>query len=390
MKPMAARSRERGFISVEAVLCGRTCWLILGLALSLLGFAIGAQGAPPWPAVLTWEELPALPDPIGLGGMYAGVSHGALIAAGGANFPDKPSWEDGQKAWCDTIYVLENPGGVWRVADERLPRPRAYGVSVTYNNSVICIGGMDHQQCYSDVFKIEWADGNIRTTWLPPLPRPCGYACGALVGTRVYVAGGLPDPKATKCLRTFWALDLSKPAGQMRWEQLEAWPGPERMLAVAGAQDGAFFLLSGRRVEKDSNDAPRLVTPDLRDAYWYRPARGAQPGVWRRIADLPRPVVGAPSPAIALGQSLIAVPGGVDQSTLKFKPHEHPGFPPEIHVYHTVTNTWTVRGQLPAGGSRVTAPVAAWEGGWVIVSGERSPGLRSPKVFRARAAERER
>src|ERR1051326_3509891 len=38
---------------------------------------------------LDWKELPALPDREGFATPFAGVSGGALIVAGGANFPVK-------------------------------------------------------------------------------------------------------------------------------------------------------------------------------------------------------------------------------------------------------------------------------------------------------------
>ena len=38
------------------------------------------------PENITWELLPELPNPQGLGGAFAGVSNGALIVAGGSNF----------------------------------------------------------------------------------------------------------------------------------------------------------------------------------------------------------------------------------------------------------------------------------------------------------------
>ena len=38
---------------------------------------------------LTWNQLPSLPDPLGVAAPIAGVSGGALVVAGGANFPGK-------------------------------------------------------------------------------------------------------------------------------------------------------------------------------------------------------------------------------------------------------------------------------------------------------------
>ncbi len=65
---------------------------------------------------LKWMELPALPDAEGFAGMFSGTSHGVLMAAGGANFPEGRPWEGGQKTWHDTIYVLQKPDGRWKTA----------------------------------------------------------------------------------------------------------------------------------------------------------------------------------------------------------------------------------------------------------------------------------
>ncbi|MBA3313203.1 MAG: hypothetical protein H0T47_07940 [Planctomycetaceae bacterium] len=61
--------------------------------------------------LLTWQELPPLPDEIGFAATYAGVVDGSLVVAGGTNFPDAPPWEDGKKAWYRHAFVLEEPGG---------------------------------------------------------------------------------------------------------------------------------------------------------------------------------------------------------------------------------------------------------------------------------------
>src|SRR4051794_9202194 len=43
--------------------------------------------------VPVWTQLPSLPDPEGFASAFAGVSHDALLVAGGANFPDKRPWD---------------------------------------------------------------------------------------------------------------------------------------------------------------------------------------------------------------------------------------------------------------------------------------------------------
>jgi len=56
------------------------------------------------------RELPPLPDPRGVAGVFAGVSGNALLVAGGANFPGQPPWEGGQKKWNNEVYVLSVTG----------------------------------------------------------------------------------------------------------------------------------------------------------------------------------------------------------------------------------------------------------------------------------------
>lgn len=84
-----------------------------------------------------WTRLPNLPDARGVAGPFAGVSGGALIAAGGANFPNGFPWEGGTKVWHDDVYVLPiqldrgrrpaNCRARWAMES---PRPRRVGLSV--------------------------------------------------------------------------------------------------------------------------------------------------------------------------------------------------------------------------------------------------------------------
>ena len=151
--------------------------------------------------------MPSLPDKKGFAGSFAGVSNGVLIVAGGANFPDKKPWEGGKKVWYDTVFVLERPYDEWRVAG-KLPRPLGYGVSVTYGDGLVCIGGSDAERHYADAFRLEWRNSKMILTKLPPLPEPVANCSGALVGDVLYVAGGLEKPDSKNTLKTAWRIDL--------------------------------------------------------------------------------------------------------------------------------------------------------------------------------------
>src|SRR6476659_7090101 len=132
-----------------------------------------------------------------------------------------------RKIWYDSVYVLPRPDGEW-LTGFKLPRPLAYGVSISTRDGIICAGGADAKRHYADVFRLSWRNGSIRTESLPPLPQAMANGCCALMGETFYVAGGIENPEATNCFKTFWALDLS--ARQPHWKELTSWPGPARML----------------------------------------------------------------------------------------------------------------------------------------------------------------
>ena len=262
------------------------------------------------PSPLMWTPLPALPDPIGFAGSFAGVVGERLIVGGGANFPDRPPWEDGTKVWTDRVFALDDPEEPWRLLDDRLPRPLGYGVSISTPDGLVCLGGSDAERHHAEAFLLRDVDGRLTRDDLPPLPRPCANACGAILNGVIYVAGGTETPDATTALGTFWALDWDVEPEVRRWRELPTWPGPPRILGVAGARDGAFYLLSGAELHPGPDGKPRRTF--LKDAYRYQPAIG-----WSQIADLPRAAVAAPSPAAAIGTAHLLVLGGDDGDAVR-------------------------------------------------------------------------
>ena len=318
---------------------------------------------------LNWKQLLPVPDRVGLAAPFAGVSGDALIVAGGANFPGKMPWEGGQKVWHDAVYVLTEPTGNW-LSGFKLSRPMAYGVSVTTRAGIVCAGGADAREHFRKVFLLRWVGGRIETKPLPPLPRPMANGCGAWAGGTIFLAGGIERPDATNAMKVFWALDLA--TANPRWRELEPWPGPPRMLAVAGVCEGDFFLFSGVDLSPDPGGKP--VRRYLKDAYRFTPGRG-----WRPIADLPRATAGAPSPAI-LRQGQLLVVSGDDGKLVNLEPKSaHPGFPRDVLAYDPHQDQWRSLGESPL--SRATAPVVTWQGRAVIPNGEVRPGRRTPEVW---------
>lgn len=356
---------------------GQYCLGALLLASCLVGEYVRADEQTPARSFLTWKQLPSVPDPRGVAAPFAGVYKDQLLVAGGANFPEQMPWDGGKKVWYDHVWTLQGSEASWQRAGQ-LPRPLAYGVSVSTPRGVACVGGSDADRHYADVFRIAMRDGKLNIEALPNLPRPVANACGVLLGDTIYIAGGSESPTSTKALNTLFALNLGLP--DAKWEELETWPGPPRMLAVAAVQGGCFFLFSGVDLSADDNGQPKRRY--LKDAYRYKPGVG-----WTRLADAPRPVAGAPSPAPAIGPSHVLVIGGDDGSHAGFQPpQQHPGFPAKVMAYHAITDVWTEAGETPA--PRVTAPMVHWNDQWMIISGEQRPGVRSPEVWSLRTKSR--
>ncbi len=358
-------------------------WLVaVACLLTLNAFA---QQAPE--SFFSWKEGAQLPDKDGLAGSYAGVSNGALIIAGGANFPGNTRpWAGGVKTWHDSVWVLETPGGQWKAAGT-LPRPMGYGVSLSAQNALICLGGGDAGSNYKDAFILRYADGKITREALPDLPAPVINACGAIMNGTIYLAGGVNTLNGST-EQQFWSLSLDATAGKQEWKVLPPLPGASRMLAMAGTMNGNFYLFGG--VHQPAG-APREY---LKDCWEYTPATG-----WKKIADLPHPLAAAPTPAYTAGQSHLLLFGGDDGSNaakVNDLKDEHPGFSQDVLAYNIITDTWSVTGAMPVSKKAdasanphasvyapVTTPLVIWNGTIVLPGGEARPAVRSRHVLMA-------
>ncbi|MDR3692279.1 MAG: hypothetical protein P4L46_23050 [Fimbriimonas sp.] len=316
---------------------------------------------------LEWKRLPDLCAPEGLAGSFAGMAGRRVLVVGGSNFPLKKPWDGGTKVWYDAVYAWKPGDSGWSVVG-RLPHPLAYGVSATNRDTVICAGGSDADRHYSEVLQVGWNSGRVDVTKLAPLPQPVANGCGALNGSTLYVIGGQTSPSALAGNRVF-ALDLAIKRGQ--WTECPPLPGPGRILAGCGVIGMSLFVFGGAELFTDGKGGVKRHY--LNDAYRYDPKRG-----WRRLADMPIDLAASPSPVLSVGDDLVLL-GGDDGSQVGVSHEKHTGFSPmELH-YRPPTNSWVLSGTLPV--RRATAPVVRMGSRWVLVGGERQPGIRSPEVW---------
>lgn len=291
--------------------------------------------------VIRWTAIGKLPNITIKKGAFSGVSKGALIIAGGISESEISS----------SITILEkNDEGRYEVfSDFKLDYPTAFGTSVATGEGLLCIGGRDNEQCYVDVFLLVWnpTEKKIEKKAFPKLPEPRAYSSAAIIDNVVYVAGGIKTLNNVNALNNFWSLDLSQTT--TRWEVLEPWPDPGRILSVATVQhDGfnnIFHLISGLEIKTSKNQSP--VFNELIDNYVYDPNADKNKR-WKKIADLPWPVYGAKGAAV--GQSHVLLYGGYDSERdplLNSLSPEINSFHSDILAYHTITDTWVVMGELP-------------------------------------------
>ena len=338
----------------------------LGLAAAVVGLA--AQSAA-LAGTLRWSELPPVPDTEGFASPFAGVAGGALLVAGGANFPAKRPWEGGRKTWHDTVYALGAPDGKWVTAG-RLPRPLAYGVSVSFRDKLICAGGGDAREHFRDVFALTWDGRTLGHEPLPSLPQPCAFMSGVLAGNTLYLLGGTAKPSATAALDVFWALDLATPGAS--WRELPPCPGPAREQAVMAAIGDTVYVISGDVLSAGPDGKPVLTYRT--ETFAYTASTG-----WKRLADVPHATEAALSPAPVMPDGRILVVSGDDGTRRHLDGPDHPGFPRDMLAYDPATDRWENLGEGPA--SIANVPSAVWHGRWLAICGEQRPGIRSNKIW---------
>jgi len=340
-----------------------------------------------------WEQLPDLPpisgqqEPLGVAGAFIGVHNNALIIAGGTNF-NKPFWNQ-PKVWHDNIWVLvkdKNKNYHW-VDGGHLDKAIAYGASVSTDFGVICLGGNNGTETFSDVFLLKWnaATGYVEKEILPRLPKPCAFSSATIIGTVVYVAGGTYNSNLESAMNNFWSLDLSKKGSdEFYWKELPSWPGPPRAFNITVAQhngvEDCVYVISGRWKKKNGQ------VEFLKDVFEFSPSRYFQnkknQNPWQRRTNIPVCVMAGPG--IAVGQSHIFILGGDDGSLFHLTDslkEKHPGFPKQAWAYHTITDTWISLGSLPA--NHVTTRAVFWDDAIVIPSGEVRPRVRTPNIWKA-------
>lgn len=317
-----------------------------------------------------WEQITPTSQIAGLSAVYSGTNSEGLVVAGGCNFPDTPAAEGGVKKFYDDIIAYKD--GKWRSV-AKLPAASAYGVSVNVGSEIYLIGGtVDGASSLKSTLKLT----GKRLSTLSEMPEGVDNMGGAVIGTDIYIVGGLSNGKPSNKV---YCYDTKSD----KWSSVTQYPGEPRVQPVVVAQNAAeesrLYVVGG------FNPATKNI---MTDGWCYSPRNKE----WYPISDMP---VGANGGVgFAVGVHTVIVTGGVHKgrfseglniksdSARKVYMTQAPEwykFNDVIYAYNTITNSWCVNGNIPI--ARAGAAVVAGDGGWYVVLGETKPGVRSDKVW---------
>lgn len=328
----------------------------------------------------------------GVSALYAGVVDGNLLIAGGCNFPDTPAADGGKKVFYRDVYIAPLSNDTvfeWKKIGQ-LPQAAAYGVTISTEKGLICVGGTTATHSLSDVFLLSLQKDTLHTDTLPSLPVTVDNMAGALVGHSLYIVGGnvngVPSP-------SMYMLDLSDLSGG--WKKGTDIPGAPRVQPVCVAQGGKLYVWGGFAPAVGERQASLSV-----NGYVYVPETEAWSPVAAPCDAEGNEISLGGGVGTAWGEDMILCAGGVDKDIfLKalqgiYTGKEYLSHPVEWYrfnrnllLYHPQTDKWTTLGEYEQG-ARAGAVMVSQDGFHYMINGELKPGIRTHEINRIKENRR--
>lgn len=185
----------------------------------------------------------------------------------------------------------------------QLPQAAAYGVTISTEKGLICVGGTTATHSLSDVFLLSLQKDTLKRDTLPSLPVTMDNMAGALVGHSLYIVGGNVNGIPSSAM---YMLDLSDLSGG--WKRETDIPGEPRVQSVCVAQDGKLYVWGGFAPAVEGHQASLSV-----DGYMYSP----ETKEWSSVAT-PYDAEGneislGGGMGTSFGEGMILCAGGVDK-----------------------------------------------------------------------------
>ena len=320
----------------------------------------------------TVAVLPEIPDAaysIGVSAPFCGVLGGALVVAGGANFPDKSLLEGGAKRVYADIWAFSD--GEWAHAGV-LPDSMAYGATFVVDGALILAGGNVCGVTTDKVYELTLKDGSAVLRDLPPLPEPMEQCGWTRDGDRLYLVGGVGTTGVYACT-----------IGDYVWSKRADLPEP-LVQPVAFASDGNLYVWGGYNPE----------TLAVTDKGIVIPAEDPE-SPWSEAPAIPDGGTFVGATGVTLPDGRLAVVGGVNRAIFARALHNTPEdripylskepaeyqFRQAVYAFDPVSGAWTQLGAEPACALADPGVAVRPDGRLYVAGGERKPGVRSPRLF---------
>lgn len=320
-----------------------------------------------------WPEKCTAGYSKGISAPFCGSLAGKMVLAGGANFPEIPASEGGNKRFYKDIFTL-SAAGKWHKAGE-LPQSLAYGASFAAGGKLIIAGGSNEDGSVRNVYALRLKGSKSSVTELTALPVALEQAGWASDGNELYIAGGLADGKPS---RTIYKGIYD--GRDVRWSAAGELP-VAMVQPVACMIDGRLYVWGG--FDPQQGDVKGC-------GYVFDP----QTGYCSETAGVPQGGTFTGASAVAVDGKVVVI-GGVDKKVFSFglnasgadknkymnMPPAHYGFNKEIWVFDPVSSSWKsigVSGKMALAGAGATAI----EGCLHIAGGEIKPGVRTPQTWK--------
>lgn len=265
--------------------------------------------------------------PASLQGGLVGKLGNSLVAAAA---PKAPQGDGALAIWTGPMAADAGITKSWTESSLRVP---AWAAAAQWDERLIVAGGMLGGNPVATVSVLSAdAAGVVKSQPLPALPQPLAGAGAAMIGTTLYVFGGVSSVEPAVFEKKLWKLNFSDGVPGTSWSEGESFPASPRAFFSVTAQYGMLCVFGG-------------IEPDLsvsNESWVYRPQpiEATRYIGWKQVSDLPHP--SAMASAVALGQASVMLVGGIqDQSVQGVPPlNAAPRKDDRPWLYHTVTDAW--------------------------------------------------
>ncbi len=194
-----------------------------------------------------------------------GTKEQYLFMAGGANFPEVPAADKGQKFCYQEVYAyrLSEEGSKWELLGQ-LPEKLAYAAFTKRANALYIAGGENENGQLDRFFRLSMQDKHLLCEELPKLPHKRSGANLVNFGERFYLIGGNEDGEMVNSMYS-WA------KGEESWRSEESYPHSPYLKTLSVANKEYIFTWGAFPHEEYGNSEEFLNSSYL---HKYDPRQG--------------------------------------------------------------------------------------------------------------------